>query len=209
MVILIAGDQPVARMGLREALRAGFVNAEFIEAGDANEVLELLSRNRCDLLLLDVNMPGRRGFEILEDVRRLCPRLPIVMLSVFPEEQYALQSLRAGAYAYLSKDVALQELVAVVRKVLSGKRYISAHLAEALALSSISQALGPPHDRLSSREFEVLCMIAEGKPLSEVGRELHLSVKTVSTYRSRLLEKMNMRSNSELIRYALEHKLII
>ena len=209
MRIIIADDHPVVRDGVRRILAEAFPRAEFVNAGDGNEALTQLAKNHCDLLLLDIHMPGRSGLEVLDEVRRLWPRLAVVVLSVSPEDQYALRCLRSGASAYLNKESAPEELVSVVRRVLSGGRFLSAHLAEMMAFSLAPVESECSHEQLSNREFEILTMIAAGKRLLTIAQELHLSVKTVSTYRSRLLEKMHMQNNAEITRYAVEHKLVV
>ena len=206
--ILLADDHVVVRRGLRDILASAFHGAQFIEAGTGDEVLSAIRNSHCDLLVLDVNMPGRTGVDVLREVKVLCPRIPVLILSVQPEDQYAVRCLRAGASGYLNKDSAEVELVRAVRKVMSGGRYISVQVSEKLACELQYPAMKDPHELLSDREFEIIRMIATGKSLTEIAETLHLSVKTVSTYRSRSLLKMQMKSNAELIRYALEHKLI-
>ena len=159
------------------------------------------------MLLLDISMPGKDGLEILKELKRQKPSLAVLMLSMFPEEQYAVRALKSGASGYLTKDSAPDELIAAIRKVNSGGKYVSAFLAEKLADRVGAKFETYPHERLSDREFQVLCMIASGKTVKQIGEELSLSIKTVSTYRMRLLEKMEMKNNSELTRYALENKL--
>lgn len=208
MLILLADDHVVVRRGLRGILSSAFHGAQFIEAGTGDEVLSAIRNSHCNVLVLDVNMPGRTGVEVLREAKRLCPGIPVLMLSVQPEDQYAVRCLKAGASGYLNKDSAEEELVRAVRKVMSGGRYVSAQLSEKLACDLQHPAMKDPHELLSDRELEIIRMIATGRSLTEIAETLHLSVKTVSTYRSRSLLKMQMKSNAELIRYALEHKLI-
>ena len=208
MLILLADDHAVVRRGLRDILASAFHGAQFVEAGTGDEVLSVLRNSHCNALVLDVNLPGRSGVDVLREVKRLCPDTPVLMLSVQPEDQYAVRCLKAGASGYLNKDSAEEELVRAVHKVMSGGRHVSAELSEQLACDLQHPAIEDPHQLLSDRELEIIRMIATGRSLTEIAVTLHLSVKTVSTYRSRGLLKMQMTSNAELIRYALEHKLI-
>ena len=208
MFILLADDHVVVRRGLRDILTGAFPGAQFIEAGTGDEVLSAIRTSRCNLLILDINMPGRTGVDVLREVKGLCPGIPVLMLSVQPEDQYAVRCLKAGASGYLNKDSAEEELVRAVRKVISGGRYVSAQLSEKLASNLQKPALKNLHDLLSDRELEVLRMIASGGALTDIAEALHVSVKTVSTYRSRSLLKMQMQTNADLVRYALEHSLI-
>ncbi len=208
MLILLADDHAVVRRGLRDILASAFPRARFIEVGTGDEVLSAIRNSHCHLLVLDVNMPGRTGVDVLREAKHLCPRIPVLMLSVQPEDQYAVRCLKAGASGYLNKDSAEEELVQAVRKVLSGGRYVSARLSEKLASDLQQATMKDPHELLSDRELEVTRMIASGATLTDIAEALHVSVKTVSTYRSRTLLKMQMQSNADLVRYALEHRLI-
>jgi two-component system invasion response regulator UvrY len=208
VLILLADDHVVVRRGLRDILASAFPRARFIEVGTGDEVLGAIRTSHCHLLVLDVNMPGRTGVDVLREVKHLCPRIPVLMLSVQPEDQYAVRCLKAGASGYLNKDSAEEELVRAARKVLSGGRYVSARLSEKLAFELQQPHMKDPHELLSDRELEVLRMIASGTSLTDIAEALHVSVKTVSTYRRRSLLKMQMQSNADLVRYALEHKLI-
>jgi DNA-binding NarL/FixJ family response regulator len=208
MHILIADDHAVVRRGLREILAEALPTASFAEAGNGDQVISLLSKSVAQLLLLDINMPGRSGLDVLRDVKRSWPRVPVIVMSVQPADQYALRCLRAGAAAYISKETAPEELATAARKVLAGGRYVGPDLAEKLINTIDQEDSKSPHELLSDREHEVMRMIAEGKALTDVADALHLSVKTVSTYRARILAKMKMKSNAELIRYALEKGLI-
>jgi two-component system, NarL family, invasion response regulator UvrY len=208
MVIVLADDHVVVRRGLRELLASSLDDADFIEVGTADEALRTVLARPCSLVMLDVNMPGRTGVDVLREIKRLCPRLPVLMLSVQPEDQYAVRCLRAGASGYLCKDSSEDEILKAVRKALSGGRYVSAQLSEQLAHEIHQPAGSEPHALLSDREIEVLRLMASGKSLTEIAEVLHVSVKTVSTYRGRCLLKMHMQSNAELIRYVLEHKLL-
>ena len=208
MQILIADDHAVVRRGLREILADSLPDAGFSEAGNGDEVMGQLSKSAIALLVLDINMPGRSGMDILRDVKRTYPRLPVIILSVHPEEQYAVRCLRAGAAAYINKESASEELATATKKILSGGRYISARLAEKLISTLDEPGDKPLHESLSDREHEVMKMIAAGVHLTEIGERLHVSVKTISSYRARIMEKMLMTTNAELTRYAMTHGLI-
>jgi two-component system, NarL family, invasion response regulator UvrY len=208
MHILIADDHAVVRRGLREILDDAIPGAAFSEAGNGDEVLGQLGKSTIALLVLDINMPGRSGVDVLRDVKHAYPRLPVIILSVHPEEQYAVRCLRAGAAAYINKQSASEELAIATKKILNGGRYISTSLAEKLIDNLDEPADKPLHESLSDREHEVMKMIAAGVHLTEIGERLHVSVKTISSYRSRIMEKMQMKSNAELTRYAMTHGLI-
>jgi DNA-binding NarL/FixJ family response regulator len=208
MRVLIADDHAIVRRGLRDILAHAYAGTHFAEASTGDEVIQHLGESHFDVLLLDISMPGRSGLDILREVKHLHPRLPVVMLSILPEDQYALRCLRAGAAAYLNKDSAPEELLQTIRKVLRGGRYVSASVADKLVDDLSDPPNRPLHELLSDREHEVMKMIAAGVALTEIALQLHLSVKTISSYRTRILEKMRMKSNAELTRYALEHKLI-
>lgn len=208
MHILIADDHAVVRRGLREILADALPGAEFFEAGNGDEVLSHLGKTQIGLLVLDISMPGRSGMDVLRDVKQIYPRLPVIILSCQPEEQYAVRCLRAGAAAYINKESAPEELAMATKKILSGGRYVSTSLAEKLIANLDESADKPLHELLSNREYEVMRMIAAGTPLTDIGDKLHVSVKTVSTYRTRIMEKMQMKSNAELTRYAMTHSLV-
>jgi DNA-binding NarL/FixJ family response regulator len=204
--ILIADDHPIVRQGLKQIISEEPAMQVLGEAQNSQEVLELVRKKNWDVVVLDITMPGRSGLDVLKELKTHRPRLPILILSVHPEDQYALRVLKAGASGYLTKESAPDVLVTAIRKVVAGRRYISATLAEKLAGELVGEP-GPVHERLSDREFQIMCMIARGKSLKEIAGELFLSPKTVSTYRGRLLEKMAMASNAELTRYLIEHHL--
>jgi two-component system, NarL family, invasion response regulator UvrY len=206
--ILIADDHAVVRRGLVQILMEAFPSAQFGEASNGQEVLAKLREQTWNLLTLDIGMPGRSGLDLLGDIRLSHPRLPVLILSVHPEDHYARRVLKAGASGYLSKDTAPFELVDAARKVMKGGRYVSTSLAEKLATDLAAAEEGPQHDSLSSRELEVLLMMASGKTITQIGDSLALSPKTVSTYRARLLEKLGMTTTAELIRYAVENQLL-
>ena len=208
MHILIADDHAVVRRGLREILAEALPGTDFCEAGNGDEVLSQLGKSQIAMLVLDISMPGRSGMDVLRDVKHTYPRLPVIILSCQPEDQYAVRCLRAGAAAYINKESAAEELAMATKKILSGGRYVSASLAEKL-ISSLDESAGKPlHELLSDREYEVMKMIAAGVPLTEIGDRLHVSVKTISSYRARIMEKMQMKSNADLTRYAMTHNMI-
>ena len=208
MRILIADDHAVFRRGLRETLAEAFPRVVFGEARTAQDTLEAVRRNSWDVIILDISMPGKSGLDILDDLKRLRPRIPVLLLTMHPEQQFARRALRAGAAGYLTKDSVPEELKEAIKRILGGGRYVSATLAEKLAVDLGQGTELPVHELLSGREFQILRMIASGKSMKEIAGELCLSVKTVSTYRSRILEKTGMKSNAELIRYALQTQLV-
>jgi len=206
--MLVVDDHEVVRRGTRQVLAEGFPGATFGEAAAAGEALALLTAERWDLLILDINLPGRSGLEVLEDVRRQWPRLPVLVLSAYPEEEFAVRCLRLGASGYLTKSSASDELVAAARKALEGGKYVTAALAERLAAVLGGAVRGEPHEALSGRELQVVRLVATGKSMKEIAAELHLSEKTIATYRARIAEKLGVSTNVELTRYALQHKLV-
>ena len=206
MKVLIADDHPIFRAGLRETL-AKESDVDFVgEADNGDKVLELARKQRWNVVVLDITMPGKGGLEVLQELRRERPKLPVLVLSAHPEGQLALRLLKAGAAGYLTKEKAPEVLVTAIRKILAGGKYISDSLAEKVVLEFESEK--PLHEMLSDREYQVMLMIASGKAIREIAKELFLSISTVSTYRARIFEKMNMKSNAELIRYALKRRLI-
>jgi two-component system invasion response regulator UvrY len=208
MRILIADDHAMFRRGLRETLAEAFPRVIFGEAKTAAETVEFVRRQHWDVVILDISMPGKSGLDILDDVKRLRPGTPVLLLTMHPEQQYAKRALKAGAAGYLTKDSVPDELKSAIKRIAAGGRYVSATLAEKLAVDLRHGADVPLHDLLSDREFQVLRMLASGKTVKEMAEELSLSVKTVSTYRGRILEKTGMKTNAELIRYALEAQLV-
>jgi two-component system invasion response regulator UvrY len=206
--ILIADDHPVFRRGLKQIIAETPDMIVADEAADGREALKKAATGDFDVLLLDISMPFKNGVDVLSQLRSERSKLHVLVLSVHLEEQYAVRALKAGASGYLTKESAPEELVAAIRKVSTGGKYVSASLAEHLA--AIVQRDGEPvlHENLSHREYQVLCMIASGMTASEAARELSLSVKTISTYRGRILEKLGMKTNAELIRYAIENQLL-
>jgi two-component system invasion response regulator UvrY len=206
MRVLIADDHPIFRAGLKETLTKDPDVESVGEADDGHKTLELARKKRWDVVVLDIMMPGKDGLEVLQELRRERPKLPVLILSAHPEDQLTLRLLKAGAAGYLTKQKAPEVLLTAIRKVVSGGKYINESLAEKVVFGFESEKL--PHETLSNREYQVVRMIASGKTMQEIGKELFLSVRTVSTYRARILEKMNMNSNAEIIRYAVDHKLI-
>lgn len=206
--VLIADDHAVVRQGLKQILRD---TREMVVAGEAvngQEVLEKVRAAAWDVVILDISMPGHSGLDILKELKCERPTLPVLVLSMYSEDQFAMRVLKAGASGYLTKDSAPDELVKAIRKVVSGGKYVSPFLAEKLAFEIGMDSSKLPHETLSDREFQVLRMIATGKAVKEIAAELSLSVKTISTYRARLLQKMNLTTNAELIHYAIQNRLI-
>lgn len=206
--ILLADDHAVVRFGLKRILAENFPRAVFGEARNTQEALTLLWKENWDAVVLDITMPGRSGLEVLREIRKSRPRVPVLVLSMHPESQFAMRVLKQGASGYITKESAPEELAGAVRRILAGGRYVSAALAQALAGRVSGDAAEPAQERLSDREFHVLCLIASGKAVGQIARELSLSPKTVSTYRFRILEKMGMKNNAELMRYAMQHELV-
>ena len=206
--ILVADDHTVVRRGLRQILLEGFPGALVEEVADAEDLIKNVVKSAWDVIISDLSMPGRSGLDALQQIKQLHPNLPVLILSIHPEEQYALRVLKAGASGYLSKDMAPDELVNAVKKVMLGKKYISASVAEKLAATLDQDHNKALHEFLSDREFNVLKMLAAGRSVSEIAESLFLSVTTVSTYRSRIMAKMNLKNNAELTLYSMEHKLL-
>ena len=206
--ILIADDHPIVRAGFKQVISDMPDMLVADEAGNGQEVLNLIGKKDYDLVLLDISMPGRSGLEILKDLKSEKPKLPVLILSIYPEEQYAIRALRAGASGYMTKASAPNELILAIRKISEGGKYISASLAEKLAYYLDGDAAKRPHETLSDREYQVMLMIASGKTVTEIANELCLSVKTISTYRTHILEKMRMKNNAEITLYAVQNKLV-
>ena len=208
MKILIVDDHALLRRGLRDLLEQEFPEAAVSDAETAGAALEFLERQPCDLIILDINLPGRSGLEVLEDIRRRREKTPILVLSAYSEEEFALRAFQLGASGYLNKHSAFDELLGAVRRILAGGRYVTASLAERMAASLGGEIRPSPHEILSGRELQVLRLIALGRSLKEIAAELVVSEKTVATYRARISEKMGLGSKVELTRYALQHKLV-
>ena len=206
--ILVADDHPIVRAGLKQILMDTDDMTVSGEAASGHEVMERVLAEDYDVILLDISMPGRGGIDVLKELRNVKPELGVLVLSTHPEEQYGVRVLKAGASGYLTKESASESLLEAVRKVARGEKYITPTLAEKLVVAVAKGKDGPPHERLSDREFQVLCMIASGKTVKDISGELSLSVKTVSTFRSRILEKMNLSNNAEMTHYALSNGLL-
>ncbi len=206
--ILVADDHAVVRQGVKQILADVQDMTVKDEAQNGSETLKKVTENEYDVVLLDISMPGRSGLEILEDIKTQHPKLAVLILSMHPEEQYAVRALRAGASGYLTKASAPQELIGAIRKVAGGGKYVTSSLAEKLADELEIDMEKLPHERLSNREHQVMLMLAEGKSVSDIADELCLSVKTISTYRTRVMSKMGMKKNAELTLYAVHNKLI-
>lgn len=206
--ILIADDHAIVRKGLVQILQEEFPLAEITEVTNGSDALDVVSKTIWDVILLDISMPGRNGIEILKQIRTNGIKAPVLMLSMHSEEQYAIRALKAGASGFLSKLSATDELLIAVHKVLSGRKYITASLAEKLVDSIGKSENELIYETLSDREMQVLQLIGSGKTVSEIADEISLSVNTVSTYRSRILEKLNLNNNSEIIRYTIDNNLI-
>ncbi|MFC5509563.1 response regulator [Massilia jejuensis] len=206
--VFIADDHAIVREGLKQILAE---QRDIVVAGEAEnglDAIKLFRKSRCHVMLLDISMPDRNGIEVLKQIKQERPELAVLMLSMHREDQYAIRALKAGAAGYLTKQSAPRELVTAIRQVAGGQKYVSATLAQALASQVGLDHDAPPHDSLSDREFQTLTMIASGKTVSEIARELSLSVKTVSEYRARLLAKMNLKTSAELTHYAIRNQLV-
>lgn len=207
--VLIVDDHPIFRKGLKTIIEEAFHAVIVHETGEAQEVFSKVMKNNYDIILLDIGMPGRGGVDILKQLKKIKPRLPVLVVSMYPEEQYAVRVLKAGAAGYIVKESVSEELIIAIKKVLGGKKYISSTLAETLAVNLDLIAQDLPHQMLSDRELQVMKMIASGKTVTDIANSLHLSVKTVSTYRARILEKMNFRNNAELTHYAIKNRIVM
>jgi DNA-binding NarL/FixJ family response regulator len=206
--IIIADDHPIVRRGLKQIIQDEKDMKVIHEAANSEDVLLFLKEHKADVMLLDISMPGKSGLDLLVDLNNIYPDLPILILSALPEEAYAKRVIKMGASGYIHKESAPELLVPAIRKVIQGKRYISSKLAEILATDITAKVSKVLHEHLSEREFEVLLLIGKAKKITEIAETLHISVTTVSTYRSRILEKMRMKNNSELIQYCFRHNLI-
>ena len=206
--ILIADDHTIVREGLKQVFveTAGMTVAD--EASNGQEVLSKVRRNNYDIVLLDISLPGMSGLDVLKQLKSTKPKLPVLILSIHPEEQYAVRSIRAGASGYLTKDSAMDELIKAVRKIVKGGKYITDSLAQRIAVEIDVKTEKPIHESLSDREYQILCLIASGKTPTEIAKMLSLSTKTVSTHRARILRKMKMSNNAQLMRHALKHNLV-
>ncbi len=206
--ILIADDHPIVRRGLKQILSEHPEVTSFGEAQNSEEVLSLLDGKDWDLVLLDLKMPGAEGLDLLRQVRQLRPKLPILVISMHPEDQYAMRVLRLGAAGYMAKESAPEELLKAIEQISNGQKYVSPQLGAQLAAQLDKGMSKPKHQALSDREYQVMCLIASGKTPTEIAEDLSLSVKTVSTYRARILEKMEMKTNAELMHYAMRERIV-
>jgi len=208
MRVLIADDHPVVRHGLRQMLEQESDVTVVGEACDGQEVIDLCGRVAWDVAVLDYQMPGKNGLELVKELRHRYPGRSVLILSMYPEDTYAVRALKAGASGYLTKESAPEDLVAAIRKVAAGGKYITPALGERLALDLEDTNGTPTHETLSDREYQIMWMIVSGKALTQIGQEMGLSPNTVSTYRARILRKMGMKSNAELLHYAIQHHLV-
>lgn len=206
--VLIADDHAIVREGLKQILAETSDILPVGEAADGHQVIEQVRQSGYDVVLLDISMPRATGLEILKQIKRDAPKVPVLILTIYPESQYAIRALRAGASGYLMKESSPAELVKAVRTVASGRKYVSESLAEKLAFDLEARSGAPAHESLSDREYQVMCGIASGRTVTELAEDLTLSVKTVSTYRSRILEKMSLKNNVEITQYAIRNNLV-
>jgi two-component system invasion response regulator UvrY len=206
--ILVVDDHAVVRRGLKQIVSDSLDVVVVDEAKNGEEAVAQVQKSRHDLVLLDISLPGRTGLDVLKDLKAIQPDLPVLMLSIHPEELFAIRALKAGASGYLTKACPPEELILAIRKVLMGDKYISANVAQLFISNLDKNHPTLPHQSLSDREYQVMCMISQGKTPKQIANELKVSIKTVSTYHSRMLEKMKMQSNAEITRYCLEHELI-
>lgn len=206
--VLIADDHAIVRKGLVQIASESREIEMRGEASEYSSLMRLMKENPCDVLLLDISMPGKNGIDVLKIVREQYPKTQVLILSMYPEDQYAIRALKAGAAGYLTKDTAPERLVEAILSVSRGKKYITPQVAEMLATHLVTDTEGAPHEALSDREFQTMRLIASGKQLSQIAEELSLSPKTVSVYRARVLEKMHLKNNAEMTHYAIKHGLV-
>ncbi len=206
--ILIADDHLVVRNGVIKFLMTSFPDAGFGEAGNAADVMRLVNESKWDLIILDINMPGRSGMDVLKEIKEHFPKTPVIIFSMYPEDQFAVRSIKSGASAYLTKDISSQELEKAIRRILCGERYLSPTVAELITNEMVNGNNKPAHERLSDREHQVFLLIGGGKNVSDIAHELSLSVKTISVYRSLILKKMNLKNNAEITHYVFKYNLV-
>ncbi|MCS6298357.1 MAG: response regulator transcription factor [Nitrospira sp.] len=206
--ILVVDDHAVVRQGVKQILNEQFQGAVIGEAQNAEEMIDRIRKFTWDIVVLDVGMPGKSGLDALKDLKQVCPKLPVLVLSAYPEDQLARRMLKAGAAGYLTKDSAPNDLVQALRKILGGGKFVSASMAELLVANLNEQDERPLHELLSDREYQVMCLIAVGKSLKEIADDLCVGISTINTYRARILEKMQLKNNTELTHYAIENRLV-
>lgn len=206
--ILVVDDHAVVRRGLKQILSDSLDVVEVNEAKNGDEAVAQVQKTKHDLVLLDISLPDRTGLDVLKDLKAIRPELPVLMLSIHAEELFAIRALKAGASGYLTKACPPEELILAIRKVMTGEKYVSANFAQRLISNLDKNNQKLPHQTLSDREYQVMCLISQGKTPKQIANQLKVSIKTVSTYHSRMLEKMKVESNAEITRYCLEHKLI-
>lgn len=206
--VLVADDHAIVRRGLKLILEEEFHSIQFGEASDGQQALNLVWKQEWDIVILDITLPGRSGLDVLKELKQVRPKLPVLVLSMHPEDQFAVRMLKSGASGYMTKENVPEELVKAIKKVLAGGKYVSVSLAEELAYRLETDDEKPLYKRLSDREYQVLCLIASGKTVKQISEKLSLSIKTISTYRTRILEKLRMQTNAELTNYALKNKLV-
>ena len=208
MKILVADDHAAVRLGLKHILQSAFSTLEFAEASTSAEALKLATSHEWDMIILDIDLPGRNGLDVLKQLQEQSVQAPVLIFSFHHEDQFAVRALKAGAWGFLSKDAPDTEIIKSIRQILSGRKYITLHVAEIMASQLTTPGEGQVHELLSDREYETFLLLAAGKTVSEIASQLSLGIPTISTYRSRVLEKMQMKNNAELTRYAMENKLI-
>jgi two-component system invasion response regulator UvrY len=206
--VLVADDHAIVRRGLKLIMQEEFRSLTFGEASNGQQVLDLAWKQDWDIVILDITMPGRNGLDILKELKQIRPKLPVLVLSMHSEDQFAVRVLKSGASGYMTKENVPEELVKAIKKVMAGGKYVSASLAEELAFRLETDAEKPLHEKLSDREYQVFCLIASGRTVKQISEQLFLSIKTISTYRTRILEKLKMKTNAELTHYAIKYKLV-
>jgi DNA-binding NarL/FixJ family response regulator len=206
--VLLADDHAMFREGLKQVLSRTSDLVVADEAGNAQQILEKVQKSDFDVIILDISMPGRDGMDVLKQLKQMKPQLHVLVLSMYPEDQYAFRAIKAGASGYLTKNRASQELIEAIRRIASGRRYISADVAEQLAIDIEKDSNRPIHQRLSDREYQVMCLIASGKAVKEIAEELSLSTSSISTLRTRILRKFGMKTSAEITHYAIKHDLV-
>jgi DNA-binding NarL/FixJ family response regulator len=206
--ILLADDHSVTREGIIKSLATYFPGAKYSQASNAAEILQLIHKAKYDLVILDISMPGRNGLDVLKEIKSNYPEIPVIIFSMYPEDQFALRAIRDGASAYLTKDIPSKELAVAIRQILNGERYLTSSLIEIITNDLQNKQNRTPHDILSDREYQVFLLIASGKNVSSIARDLSLSVKTISVYRASILKKMHLKNNAEITYYAFKHNLV-